>query len=67
MAAGATVMGVCLGGSANYHGQTVTSVKLGEGRAVIVEDISRSIRVVQKATLLLFTSVFIWQLFGFYR
>ena len=61
IAAGATVMGITLGGSANYHGKTITSVTLGQGRAVTIDDIPRSITVVSKAALILLLSVFIWQ------
>ncbi len=65
MSAGATVMGITLGGSASYHGKEMTSVTLGEGRAVEVEDIPRSITLVRKASWYLLLSIFIWQLICF--
>ncbi|MDP2560435.1 CobD/CbiB family cobalamin biosynthesis protein [Psychrobium sp. 1_MG-2023] len=55
MAAGATVISRTLGGSAQYHGATITSPTLGQGQAVTVQDIPRSVNVVRRAsgTLLL--------------
>ena len=61
MAAGATVMAIKLGGSAQYHGNVVHSVTLGAGRAVSIDDIVQSLHVVNRASLLLITWVFIWQ------
>ena len=62
MAAGATVMAIKLGGSAQYHGRVVHSVTLGAGRVVSIADIVQSLHVVNRASLLLVTWVFIWQL-----
>ncbi len=62
MAAGATVMNRRLGGNALYHGKTVTSATLGEGKAVTPQDIPQSIRVVQIAAISLILLVFIYQL-----
>lgn len=62
MAAGATVLHRCLGGAANYHGITTTSVTLGEGKAVECDDIPRSINVVRRAAVILLFLVFIYEL-----
>ncbi|WP_252738737.1 CobD/CbiB family cobalamin biosynthesis protein [Colwellia sp. D2M02] len=62
MAAGATVMNVLLGGSANYHGKTISSVTLGVGEQVNLDDIMRSVKLVKVAALLLLLSVFSGQL-----
>jgi len=62
MAAGATVLKRTLGGSALYHGKTVTSPTLGVGDSINIEDIPRSIAVVQRAAISLVLLVFIYQL-----
>lgn len=62
MAAGATVLRRCLGGAANYHGITTTSVTLGAGKAVECDDIPRSINVVRRAAVILLLLVFIYEL-----
>jgi len=66
MAAGATVMKRTLGGSALYHGKTVTSPTLGENvnvaSAITAEDIPRSITLVRRAAITLVLFVFIFQL-----
>lgn len=49
MAAGATMLGVTLGGSANYHGKSVYSATLGAGRQVTISDIKASTKLVNKA------------------
>lgn len=58
MAAGATVMNRTLGGDASYHGQSVTSVTLGCGEAVGVEDIPKSLQLVNRASALLVVCAF---------
>jgi adenosylcobinamide-phosphate synthase len=62
MAAGATVMQRALGGEASYHGKTITSPTLGVGDLIKIEDIPRSIAIVQRAAILLVLIVFIYQL-----
>jgi adenosylcobinamide-phosphate synthase len=71
MAAGATVMKLTLGGTALYHGKTVTSPILGissnkksasEKNSITVEDIPRSITLVKRAATLLLWLVFIYEL-----
>jgi len=62
MAAGATVMKKTLGGSASYHGKTITSPTLGMGDSIKINDIPRSIAIVQRAAILLVLIVFIYQL-----
>lgn len=52
MAAGATVLNIQLGGSASYQGKLVKSVTLGQGDKVEIEDIKRSVELVEKAALL---------------
>ena len=61
MAAGATVLNIKLGGSAIYHGKTHYSVQLGEGDNVTLQDIVRSITLVQRASLVLLLVVSITQ------
>ncbi|XQW85011.1 cobalamin biosynthesis protein CobD/CbiB [Thalassotalea piscium] len=63
MAAGATVMNVSLGGSANYHGTKVNSIKLGSGGTVTIDDIPQSLALVQRAAILLLLFIFALQLF----
>jgi len=66
MAAGATVMKRTLGGSALYHGKTVTSPTLGVNLSVAstitIDDIPRSITLVRRAAISLILFVFIFQL-----
>jgi adenosylcobinamide-phosphate synthase len=46
MASGAAALGVSLGGSASYHGELVKRPSLGVGRAPVVGDLMRSIKLV---------------------
>jgi len=62
MAAGATVMGRKLGGSARYHGKVMHSVMLGVGKDVTSDDIPHSLHLVSRASLLLLAGVFVVQL-----
>jgi adenosylcobinamide-phosphate synthase len=64
IAAGATVMGVTLGGNALYHGKEVHSVTLGSGRKAVNEDIPTSLTLVKRANLLLLTCTFAAALVG---
>jgi adenosylcobinamide-phosphate synthase len=57
MAAGATVMGLQLGGSALYHGKQINSVVLGTGREATTDDIPASLTLVARASLLLLSCV----------
>jgi adenosylcobinamide-phosphate synthase len=57
MAAGATVMGIKLGGSALYHGEKINSVFLGTGKEVTTDDIPVSFTLVTRASLLLLACV----------
>lgn len=66
MAAGATVMAIKLGGSAQYHGKVVHSVTLGTGDEVTSEDIPNSLKVVIRASLLVVITVLIFQLIAYY-
>ncbi|WP_417697145.1 adenosylcobinamide-phosphate synthase CbiB [Psychromonas sp.] len=61
MASGATVLQVCLGGSAVYFGKTVVSPQLGEGEAVQSKHIAASLTLVKKAVLLWLLMVALWQ------
>ncbi len=63
MASGATVMNVCLGGSAVYFGKTVNSPLLGEGEVVQSKHIKASLTLVKQAVVLWLLVVFIWQIF----
>lgn len=63
MAAGATVMNKTLGGAANYAGKSITSVTLGCGEAITVEDIPNSVTLVKRAAMLLLFIVFMWLTF----
>ena len=58
MAAGATVMNITLGGSAYYHGNQVHSVQLGQGKKITVHDISKSLKLVINACMLLLLLLF---------
>lgn len=62
MAAGATVMNRTLGGSAFYHGKILNSVTLGCGHEVTSKDIPTSLLVVSRASIILLTVVFLFQL-----
>jgi adenosylcobinamide-phosphate synthase len=59
MAAGATVMGITLGGKAVYHGNPVSSLILGSGTQVTLQDIPKSLTLVTRASLLLLIAVFV--------
>jgi len=63
MASGATVMNVCLGGSAVYFGKTVHSPLLGQGDIVQSKHIKASLTLVKQAVVLWLFMVFIWQIF----
>ena len=52
MAAGATVLGIKLGGSASYHGKTITSVTLGAGQPVNTKDVEPSLTLVGNALII---------------
>lgn len=66
MAAGATVMQRTLGGTAKYHGKTITSPILGLNpkklSAITSQDIPRSITLVRRAAILFVLLVFLYQL-----
>ena len=62
MASGATVMNVCLGGSAVYFGKTVNSPLLGQGEVVQSKHIKASLTLVKQAVVLWLLVVFIWQI-----
>ena len=64
MAAGATVINVCLGGSAVYFGKTVVSPQLGEGEVVQPKHIKSSLLLIKQSVLLWLLLVFIGQVFG---
>ncbi|RHW75867.1 adenosylcobinamide-phosphate synthase CbiB [Colwellia sp. RSH04] len=65
MAAGATVMNRVLGGKVSYHGQSAQLTQLGQGKKVNIDDIPRSISVVQVATITLVVLVFSYQLISY--
>jgi adenosylcobinamide-phosphate synthase len=67
MAAGATVMGRKLGGSAQYHGKTIHSPVLGAGKDVTRDDIPASLTLVSRASLLLLAIVFAFQLIIYFQ
>ncbi len=52
MAAGAGALGVRLGGSSRYHGETVTRPTLGAGRAPDAASLASAIALVQRSALL---------------
>ena len=62
MASGATVINVCLGGTAVYFGKTVNSPQLGEGEIVQSKHIKASLTLVTKAVWIWLAIVFIWQI-----
>ena len=57
MAAGASVLGISLGGTASYHGKTIESVTLGAGCEVSMSDIEPSLSLVTNA-LIIFISCY---------
>ena len=61
MAAGATALNIQLGGRAIYHGKVTESVSLGGGNEVSKNDIVRSVKLVQRATLILLVAVLSYQ------
>ena len=63
MAAGATVINVCLGGSAVYFGKTVVSPQLGQGEVVQSKHIKASLTLVKQAVVLWLLFVFLWRFF----
>lgn len=58
MAAGATMMKCTLGGTAIYHGKALSSVGLGCGNLVTIEDIPRSVTLVSRAAIIFCMLVF---------
>ncbi|AWB65196.1 cobalamin biosynthesis protein CobD [Saccharobesus litoralis] len=62
MAAGATALGYKLGGTAFYHGKQHNSPTLGQGKAIDIAAIPRSVNLVKRATSLLILFTFIGQL-----
>lgn len=64
MASGATVINVCLGGSAVYFGKTVNSPQLGQGEIVQSKHIQASLTLVKQAVLLWLLLVFFISFFG---
>jgi len=52
MAAGATVLGISLGGRASYDGKVIESVTLGAGREVTTEDVEPCLKLVGNALLI---------------
>lgn len=62
MASGATVINVCLGGTAVYFGKTVNSPQLGEGEIIQSKHIKASLTLVTKAVWIWLAIVFIWQI-----
>ena len=61
MAAGATVLNKTLGGSANYHGKKITSVTLGAGSSVTLDDIPTSIVIIKRAVFVLLVATILWE------
>lgn len=61
MASGATVINVCLGGSALYFGKTVHSPHLGQGERVQKKHIKASLTLVKQAVIMWLVWVFIWE------
>jgi len=62
MASGATVINVCLGGTASYFGKTVHSPQLGQGEVVQSKHIKASLTLVKQSVIVLLLCVFIWEL-----
>jgi adenosylcobinamide-phosphate synthase len=63
MASGATVINVCLGGSAVYFGKTVVSPQLGEGEVVQPKHIKASLVLIKQSVILWLLLVLIRQTF----
>jgi len=63
MASGATVLNVCLGGSAVYFGKTVNSPLLGQGEVVQSKHIKASLTLVKQAVVVWLVVVFVYQWF----
>ncbi|WP_070374444.1 cobalamin biosynthesis protein CobD/CbiB [Colwellia sp. PAMC 20917] len=66
MATGASALNFTLGGTATYHGKTVTSTPLGCGNSVVKNDIFRSINLVNKAVIILMFTYFCYQLLHYF-
>lgn len=66
MAAGATVLGVTLGGRALYHGKVSHAPTLGYGNAVTLDDIPRSLSIISCASVILLVLVFTVQLVNYF-
>ena len=62
MASGATVLNVCLGGTAVYFGKQVNSPQLGQGEVVQSQHIKASLTLVKQAVLLWLLIVFSGQI-----
>ena len=60
MASGATVLNVCLGGTAVYFGKVVDSPQLGQGETVNSKHIKASLSLVKQAVILWLLIVFIY-------
>lgn len=52
MCSGAGSLGIELGGGASYHGQWQSRAKMGCGRAADIDDIARSIQLIDRTVLL---------------
>jgi len=63
MASGATVINVCLGGSAVYFGKKVESPRLGQGETVQAKHIKLSLRLVKQSVLLWLSLVAVFSVF----
>ncbi|TEW56521.1 cobalamin biosynthesis protein CobD [Psychromonas sp. RZ22] len=63
MAAGASVLNVCLGGRAVYFGKAVDSPQLGQGEVVQPHHIKASLELVKHAVLIWLVVVFICNLY----
>ena len=66
MAAGATVLGITLGGRALYHGEVSHAPTLGYGKATTLDDIPRSLSMVSCASVILLVLVFTFQLVNYF-
>ena len=60
MASGATVLNVCLGGTATYFGKSVESPQLGQGEVVESKHIKASLLLVKQAVCVWLLIVFIY-------
>ena len=62
MCAGAGSLGIELGGPTTYHGECIDKPIMGQGRAVVIGDITRAIQLMNNSVYLWLTIICLWGL-----